>query len=226
MKFAQIVSINIGLPQVLVDLEGTEVTTGFSKSSIQGSIYLAMLNFEGDGQADLKHHGGVDKAVCVYPAEHYDYWRKALDRDFGSAAFGENLTTRGLTEKDVCIGDMFKLGEAVVQVTQPRQPCYKLAFKHKVRNLPLLVQDTGFTGYYFRVLKEGWVSAADQLQLIQPDSAQITIAYANQIMHHDKTHKQGIEAVLHVSALSASWRRTLQNRLNGIYEDQKGRIEG
>ncbi len=122
----QLLSINIGLPKE-VTYGGKVIHTGINKKQVKEPVYLSFVKFNGDGQADLVHHGGVDKAVCVYTSDHYPYWEKELNQNLVYGAFGENITVNGMREEDVCIGDTFELGQAIVQVTQPRQPCFKLA---------------------------------------------------------------------------------------------------
>lgn len=207
--------INIGKP-VAMAYQNNEVVSGFYKTPIVGKIYLASLNFDGDGQGDLKHHGGVHKAVCVYPFERYAYWEQRLGLSLNLGAFGENLTTEGMLEDQICIGDIFQFGEAVVQVSQPRQPCYKIAARYDVKELPAWVQETGYTGYYLRVLQEGWVTPEDTLMLQQHHAAGVTIQYANQIMFHDKNNAAGIQTILDVAELSSSWRDTFTKRLSSL----------
>ncbi|MGE5701192.1 MAG: MOSC domain-containing protein [Clostridia bacterium] len=221
----EIISINVGKP-VLMTYEGKELATGIFKQPVEGPLFLSKLNFNGDGQADLKYHGGVDKAVCVYCFEHYDYWQKQLQRELSFGAFGENLTVQGMLEDQVHIGDIFQIGEAVVQVTQPRQPCHKLAKRYNVPELPVQVQNSGFTGYYFRVLQEGNVAKNDAPKLLDRHPAQVSVTFANQIMHHDKANRAGIERMLSVAELSASWRKTLNNRLEGFEVDTRERLQG
>ncbi|MEC0328980.1 MOSC domain-containing protein [Paenibacillus macerans] len=205
-------SINVGKP-VQVEHHGKEIATGIYKTPVSGPLYLSAMNFAGDGQADLVHHGGTDKAVCVYPFERYAYWERELGRTLAFGAFGENLTTEGMLEDDICIGDMFRLGEAVVQVSQPRQPCFKLGVKHGMPELPLKVQQTGYTGYYFRVVQEGQVVPGDSLILTERHPAGVTLSFANRIMFLDKENADGLKRILEVDALSASWRETLTVRL-------------
>ncbi|MFC4769085.1 MOSC domain-containing protein [Effusibacillus consociatus] len=210
----KVVSINIGKP-VTINYKDQEVVTGIFKSPINGEIYLSSFNLEGDAQADLVNHGGKDKAVCLYPHEHYPYWEKELGRSLAFGAFGENLTVTGMLEQDVCIGDIFQFGEAVVQISQPRQPCHKLAKKFDVVDLPVRVQNTGLTGFYFRVLKEGCISEDRTLKLMERHPQAVTVAFANQIMHHDKHNADGIRRILDVEELSESWRVTLTKRILG-----------
>ncbi|MNP14627.1 6-N-hydroxylaminopurine resistance protein [compost metagenome] len=210
--------INIGKP-VVMTYQNKEIMSGFHKTPIDERIYLSSLNFDGDGQGDLKHHGGVDKAVCVYPFERYAYWEQELGLSLTLGAFGENVTTEGMLEDQICIGDIFQFGEAVVQVSQPRQPCYKIAARYGVKELPAMVQETGYTGYYLRVLQEGWVNPEDTLTLKQHHAAGITLQYANQMMFHDKENAEGIQTILDVEELSSSWRDTFTKRLGSLLND-------
>lgn len=225
MSHVEILSINIGKPQQ-ISFNHKEISTGIFKQPANRALFLSSLNFEGDGQADLVHHGGKEKAVCVYPYEHYPYWEKELTRALEYGAFGENLTIRGLLEADVCIGDIFELGESIVQVSQPRQPCYKLSVKYNLPDMPLKVQETGYTGFYFRVLQEGVVPASACLRRIARQPKAITVSYANRIMHREKDHIAGIRKILEVEELSANWRATFLKRLGGNETDSRERLTG
>ena len=151
--------------------------TGFHKQPQDGPRWLGREGLRGDECADLRVHGGADKAVCVYPSEHLPYWRATLARpELSPGAFGENFSTAGMLENDVCIGDTFRVGAATVQITQPRQPCWKLARRWRVKDLAVQVEQTGRTGWYFRVLTEGEVEAPADLQLLQRPHPQWTIA--------------------------------------------------
>lgn len=196
--------------------EGKEWVSGLRKAPVEGRVFLSALGFDGDGQADLVYHGGRDKAVCVYCREHYSHWESILGQPLGPAAFGENVTVKGLSEETVRIGDIFKMGEAVVQVSQPRQPCYKLGYRYSRTDLPLLVQETGYTGYYFRVLEDGFAEQGAALQLLGRAVNGITVEEANQIMYREKTNRKAILRLLEVRELSDSWRQTLNKRLGGI----------
>ncbi len=207
-----ILSIHVGRPRTY-EFDGKQVETAIVKEPVGGPVYLSRTNFEGDGQADLIHHGGEDKAVCVYPADHYMYWESVLKRKLPEAAFGENVTVKGLTEKDVCIGDIFKLGEALVQVSQPRQPCFKLAKRLNQKDMVLKVRDTGFSGFYFRVLEEGIVAPDSGLQLVSRDAHEATVSYANHLMYHDRGNHPAIRKILEVEALSESWRSSFLKQL-------------
>ncbi|TNJ62727.1 MOSC domain-containing protein [Paenibacillus hemerocallicola] len=221
-----IVSLNVGKPQSFI-YKGKEVPTGiFKKPADDGPIALTALNFEGDGQADPVNHGGLDKAICVYPYEHYSYWEKELGRKLDFGAFGENLTVLGLTEDRVCIGDIYAVGDVRLQVTQPRQPCHKLAKKYDLPELPVLVQNTGYTGFYLRVLAPGLFDRTLPLTLAERHPHGITVAYANQIKHHDKQNIEGIRAILAVRELSESWRASFEKRLSGNEPSADERLNG
>jgi len=211
----EVAAINAGMPQTM-KYQGKELVTGIMKTPVSSSLYLSRAQLEGDGQGDLVHHGGEDKALCVYCLEHYGYWEQKLERKLGYGAFGENVTVRGLPEAEVCIGDKLQLGEAVVQVSQPRQPCYKLAARYGVPDLAMHVQESGFTGYYFRVLQEGVIPPQPTLRLLERDTGGVTVAFANRIKYTDKGNRAGIERILRVAALSASWRESFENRLAGL----------
>lgn len=202
-------SLNIGLPRK-ENFHSKEIITGICKRSVSEPLHLKKLGFEGDGVADLKHHGGQDKAVCVYSIEYYPYWEKVLGIKLPPAAFGENLSVSNLHEDDVCIGNIFQVGTAIVQVSQPRQPCKTLAARYGKNNLVKLVVDSGRTGFYFRVLEEGVVKRGNRLILQESDSHNITISFANHTFHHDKKNCEAIEKILAVPALSESWRQSFQ----------------
>lgn len=200
-------SLNIGLPKKEVFYR-REMTTGICKTATDSPLSLSASGFEGDGVGDLRHHGGTDKAVCVYSLDHYSYWEELLGIKLPESAFGENLTVSGLHEDEVCIGDIFEAGTALLQVSQPRQPCRTLSARYGRNDMVKLVRDSGLTGFYFRVLKEGSVGKGDRLELKKRDDNLVTIAFANSIYHHRKTDCEGIERVLAIEALSASWRKS------------------
>ena len=208
-------SLNIGLPKI-ENFHGKDIMTGMCKKPVAGPLLLTKLGFEGDGVGDRKHHGGEDKAVCVYSLDHFAYWRSVLGIEMPAAAFGENLSVEGLREGDVCIGDSFRIGTAVVQVSQPRQPCGTLAARYGRNDLVKLVADSGKTGFYFRVLTEGQVRVGDPLALTERDRLGVSIAFANNIFHHDRGNRDGIEKVLAVPALSLSWQRSFQELKNRL----------
>lgn len=210
-----LLSLNIGKVQTAI-YKGKEAKSGITKSPVERAVRLTKLGFEGDEQADLEHHGGPDKAICVYSYEHYPHWEEVLGRSLDYGAFGENFTLGKINEHDVRVGDLFRIGSAVVQVSQPRQPCWKLAMKWGLDELPLLVTNSGATGFYFRVAETGEVRVGDELSLLQPHPDGVTVAEANRVMHHDRDDAEGIRRLLAVDALSASWVNTLTKRLGRL----------
>lgn len=211
-------SIQVGLPEqghphCHEDRPPQSWSTGIFKRPVRGPIRLQQKNLEGDGQADLIHHGGVDKAVCVYPSEHWFHWSSVLpQQQLIGGEFGENFTLEGLTEADVCIGDIFSLGSAVVQISQPRQPCWKLARRWQIKDLAVQVEQTGFTGWYFRVLEEGVVESRIPLRLTDRPYPEWTVTTANRIMHQEHSNLKAAEHLSLCPLLSASWRHALHQR--------------
>jgi MOSC domain-containing protein YiiM len=205
-------SLNVGLPKTEL-YHGREIRTAMSKRPVLGPVRLGTLGFEGDGVADRKVHGGPDKAVCVYGTNHYPFWEETLGVALPQAAFGENLSVSSLREEAVCIGDVFQVGTALVQVSQPRQPCATLAARYGRPDIVALVVETGRTGFYFRVLDEGVVEAGVPLEPVEKDQGRISVAYASRIYHHERDNLDGIERVLAIQALSASWRESFQKLL-------------
>ncbi len=200
--------LNVGLPRI-EHFPDKEVVTGICKAPVTGPLRLGKTGFAGvDGVGDGKHHGGPDKAVCVYSLDHYPYWENVLGSRLAPAAFGENLTVSNLHEDAVCIGDLFRVGTALVRISQPRQPCGTLAARYGRSELVKLVVASGRTGFYFSVMEEGIVTRGDELVLEQRDPRGVSISFANHIFHHDKYNCGGIDRVLAVPALSESWRRS------------------
>ncbi len=195
-----------------VGAEGKQWQTALFKEAVRGSVCVRFLGLDGDGQADLESHGGLDKAINAYPSEHYQYWLDELGLACEPGAFGENFSSDGMIEAEVCVGDIYRVGELVVQVSQPRQPCWKIARRWGVKKLALFVQQTGKTGWYYRVLKEAQVSAPDVVELIDRPYPQWTIDRVNQIMYRDKRDWQAAYDLSQCSALSESWKVTLSSR--------------
>jgi MOSC domain-containing protein YiiM len=177
----KIVSLNVGAPSTQRYGE-QELRTGGAKRSVPRAM-LRFDNFDGDGQADLANHGGADKAVCVYPLDHYAYWERALGRGLEAAAFSENLTVSDALERDVCVGDVFRAGGAIVQVSQPRMPCGKLAARNGERMLARWISETGYTGFYMRVLSEGPVATGDTFEVVERHPDRISIADVNGVIY-------------------------------------------
>ncbi len=174
-----VVSVNVGLPR-RITWQGRPVLTGIFKEPVEGRIAVRRLNLEGDLQADLSVHGGPEKAVYAYPAEHYDFWRGLLPEiALPPGSFGENLTVEGLTEENAHVGDRFQIGTAEVMVTQPRMPCYKLAAKFGRTDIIRYFLESRRSGFYLAVLHEGAVGRGDSIQVIERASRGASIAALN-----------------------------------------------
>jgi MOSC domain-containing protein YiiM len=211
----KLVSVNVGLPRE-VAWNDRIVTTGIFKEPVSGTIRVDKLNLEGDRQADLTVHGGEYKAVYVYPAEHYDYWRGELpEMDLPWGMFGENLTVTGLSEDYVNIGDQLRIGSALFTVTQPRMPCYKLGIKFGRDDMPKRFLKSGRTGFYLSVSQEGEVAAGDGIQRVNVDPAEITVSDITRLY----TDRDGLrplrQRATELEALPASWRGYFKKQLEG-----------
>jgi MOSC domain-containing protein YiiM len=202
----RLLSLNVGLPRQ-VRFQGELVTTGIFKKPVQGSVRLRKLNLEGDKQADLKVHGGVDKAVYAYAGENYDYWRQELpDMSLPWGMFGENFTTEGMFEESVNIGDQFKVGTANLIATQPRMPCYKLGVKFGSMDMIKRFLASGLTGVYFKVMKEGELEQGDEIKLIKKAENSVTVKDIVRIYTIDKDDIQTIERAIKIKDLPNGWR--------------------
>lgn len=212
----ELISINVGLPRE-VTWNGKTVSTSIFKEPVEGRVVMRALNLDGDRQADLSVHGGPHKAVYAYPAEHYDYWREELpDMDLPWGMFGENLTTRGLVEEQVNVGDRFRIGTAEVMVTQPRMPCYKLGIKFGRDDIVKRFLASRRTGFYFAVLEEGEVGAGDEIELISRDENQVTVADITRLYAFDKDDMEMLRRATRLTALSESWREYFERRMQGL----------
>ncbi|MED2972087.1 MOSC domain-containing protein [Fictibacillus sp. B-59209] len=210
-----IIALNTGKADVL-SWQGKDISSAINKKPSRGPLFLSNLQFEGDIQADTVHHGGPDKAVCVYSHNHYAYWEKGLGISLDVPSFGENLTVEGLTEKEVFIGDIFRLGEALVQVSQPRQPCFKVAAKLKQPLMIKYIQDTSFSGYYLRVLEEGTVSPGDKLVIEEKHRAGISVEFVNRMTYIDKENREGLTMLAGLNELAEGWRSAMKKRLDSL----------
>lgn len=208
----RIVSLQVGLPR-LMDPHGQPWTTATFKDPVSGKVALSWEGLDGDGQADLVNHGGVDKAVLVYSDDHSERWRRELfPEGLPPGAFGENFTVQGLTEANVCLGDVFQVGSARVQVSQPRQPCWKQSRRYGMNDLVVRIVRTGRTGWYLRVLTEGLVEAGDVMTLLERPHSEWTIERANQVMNVAKTNRELSLELADCPALAQSWVTSLRKR--------------
>lgn len=209
----KLISVNVGQPRE-VDYEGGRVATGIFKQPVAGRVRVRALNLEGDRQADLSVHGGAHKAVYAYPGEHYDYWQRELDgAELPWGAFGENLTTEGLREEEVRIGDRFRIGTAELVVTQPRLPCFKLGIKFGDQRMVKRFLASGRTGFYFAVAREGELEAGDAIELLAREPAAVTVADVTRLYAFERDDEEGLERALASEALTPSWREHFQKQL-------------
>jgi MOSC domain-containing protein YiiM len=209
----KVISLNAGRPRLVLD-RGRQVSTGIFKSAVAGPVMLRQTNLDGDRQADLENHGGTNKAVYAYPAEHYEYWRKELPgMELTPGNFGENLTTKGLLESDARIGDRYRIGGAVLQVAQPRIPCYKLGIRFGRDDMPRRFLASGRSGIYFSVAEEGFVKAGDAIELLERDARGVTIADVNRAFVHSRENLDLLRRIVELEILP-----------RGLHGDFAGRL--
>ena len=210
----ELVSVNVGRPRD-VHISGKSVSTAISKEPLHCRVMVRRLGVEGDGQADREAHGGVDQAVYAYPQEHYGYWESALKREaFPFGQFGENFTVRGLNEETVRVGDVLRIGGARLQVSQPRIPCYKLAYRMaEGADFPKIFLRSKRTGFMLRVLAEGEVGPGDAIETESSVSEAATIAEFVHVAHFDTRNALELRRLLASPDLSAEWRRKFEDML-------------
>ena len=209
----KLLSINVGLPRE-VKWRGKVVRTSIFKAPVSGRVRVMRLNVEGDQQSDLSVHGGVEKAVYAYPSEHYAFWRNQIaSTDFPWGAFGENLTTEGLLEDRVHIGDRFRAGSTEFIVTQPRMPCFKLAIRFNRPDIVRRFLRSGRAGFYLAVVQEGDIGAGDSLDLVAEDNSHITVADVVGLYAADAANQDLLRRASELSALPESWREYFRERL-------------
>jgi MOSC domain-containing protein YiiM len=209
----KLLSVNVSLPKEVPYMNKTS-TTGIFKEPVNGRVMLQTLNLDGDGQADLKAHGGIHKAAYVYSIENYDYWKRELGRtDFTFGQFGENFTVQGMLDDAIYVGDVFRVGGALVEVTQPRVPCFKLGIKMRFPQFPKMFLTSGRPGFYLRVLEEGEVGAGDVLDRVKTDPERMTVQEVCHLLYFDQKNLEGAQKALRIQALSPGWRGSFEERL-------------
>lgn len=209
----------VGNPDATNPME-KEWESGMFKEKTHEKLWLTKTGLNGDEVADTKNHGGLQKAIFAYPIEHYDYWRKERNIEkIHIGGMGENLATQHVTEHQICIGDTFQFDEAIIQVSQPRTPCWKPARRFRSKDLTLQIQDTGRTGWYFRVLKEGFVQEGKELVLLERPHPEWTVAVCNEVMFNkDRIDLLLMEKLVDCELLSESWKGSLRKRLVKVKE--------
>lgn len=217
-----VVSLNIGRPQ-LFTRDGRTISTSINRRPVHESVDLTITGFAGDRPSNQEVHGGVDRAACCYPHEHYAHWRDVLGGEVEVPAFGENLTTHGALETEVCVGDVYRIGGATVQISQPRQPCGTLAMWIGHSHLPKWVNEAGYTGFYLRVLSPGSVRAGDEMTLIERPLVGATILALTRLMLDKEAPIERLEEASAMVELSESWRTKLAKRARNLRgEAQEG----
>jgi ferredoxin-NADP reductase/MOSC domain-containing protein YiiM len=220
----RLLSVNVGLPRD-VSWQGRMVHTGIWKTPVEGPQLVRRLNIEGDGQGDLNGHGGERRAVLVYQMESYRYWQTYLQRsDFAYGQFGENFTVDGLSDAEVCIGDRYRIGGALFEVTQPRVTCYRLGIRLNVPEMAALLVKHGRPGFYLRVLDEGEVEAGDEITRVVCGPEQMSVGEVSALLYMPGHPRDRLERALRIPMLSVGWRRSLEALLT--QEDQGGATTG
>jgi len=219
---ATILSVQIGLPQTISypqakDAHAETWRSGIYKKPVSGAVWASRTNLAGDGQADLSVHGGPDKAVYAYPSEHYPRWRAELGlAEMAFGGFGENLTVSGLLELEVSIGDVYRAGEALLQISQPRGPCWKLARRWGIKGLEKHFSVTGRTGFYLRVLQEGNVETGNGLELVERPAPEWTVLRAHRLLEDFHSDPEAAVQLSELPMLSESCRGSLKKNLNKL----------
>jgi MOSC domain-containing protein YiiM len=209
----RIASVNVGLPRE-VEWRGRSVATGIFKSPVEGRIPVRTLNLDGDRQADLSVHGGPEKAVYGYPSEHYEFWRGELPGvELPPGSFGENLTTEGLLETGLRIGDRLRTGSAVLRVTQPRMPCFKLGVKFQREDMVKRFLASGRSGFYFAVDEEGDVAAGDAIEPLERATHDVTVSEITRLYARDRDDVEAFRRAASVEALPRGWRDFFREQL-------------
>src|SRR5215471_5845957 len=205
-----VVSVNVGLPKD-VEWRGTVVRTAIWKQPVQGRVLATRLNLSGDGQADLSGHGGEQRAVMVYQLGSYRYWETYLRRsDFVCGNFGENLTVEGLADDEVCIGDRFRIGGGIFEVSQPHVTCYRVGIRLNHPEMAALLVSHRRPGFYFRVIQEGEVGAGDRIEKIAGGPEQMTVAEINALLYSGQHRIESLQRALRIPALSLGWRGSMR----------------
>ncbi|HSP71344.1 MAG TPA: MOSC domain-containing protein [Gaiellaceae bacterium] len=220
----RVVSVNVGLPRE-VSWRGKRITTGIYKEPVAGPVRIRALNLDGDRQADLRVHGGRDKAVYAYPSEFYELWRRERpELELGWGQFGENLTTEGLLDGDVSVGDRFRIGSAELIVTQPRLPCFKLGIKMGRDEFVTDFLERGLLGFYFAVAREGEVAAGDPIVEVSRDTRRFRVTEVARLYAYDRDDADALARAAALDVLPESWRTYFRKRLADLEVRSSARV--
>src|SRR6516225_1353396 len=207
---ARLLSVNVGLPREIA-WRGKTVYTSVWKQPIDGRRFVRRLNIDGDAQGDLAGHGGEQRAVFVYQIDSYHYWERELNRgDFTFGQFGENFTVEGLADNEVCVGDRYRIGGALFEVTQPRVTCYRIGIRMDEPRMPALLVAHHRPGFYFRVLEEGEVGTGDDIVKVAEGPERLTVAAVDALLYLPGPAKEELERALRIPALSAGWKSSFE----------------
>ena len=210
----RLISVNTGGPRQVTAEEGRTVRTSIWKTARGGRVFASTTNLDGDKQSDLRVHGGVYKAVYCYPSEHYAYWREQLpEAELPWGAFGENLTTEGLLETDLAIGDRFRIGAAEFRVTQPRQPCFKLGIRFGREDIIARFLYSGRSGFYVAVVLEGDVGAGDAIEIVEREKDSMLVSDIFTLYTDDEGRQDDVRRAAALPALSPSWQKHFRSRV-------------
>ena len=209
----KLLAVSVSLPRE-VTVKGKTVRTGIFKEPVNRRVQVKTLNLDGDGQADLIGHGGEMRAVLVYSFENYAHWATELGRkDFSFGQFGENFTVEQMLDNEIHVGDRFRIGTAVFEVSQPRVPCYKLAIKMRTDGFYSRLLQSGRPGFYFRVLEEGEVGAGDAVHRLSAHPVGMTVRQMSNLLYFEKDDLDGARRALRIDAMSPGWRQSFETRL-------------
>src|SRR6187200_2829155 len=223
-SMARLLSVNVGLPRD-IEWKGRVVHTAIWKDPVHGPCHVGRLNIDGDGQGDLAGHGGEQRAVFVYQLDSYRYWERELGRsDFVHGQFGENFTVDGLGDDAVCIGDRYRIGTAVFEVTQPRVTCYRVGIRMNDPRIPALLVSHHRPGFYFRVLQEGDVQAGDEILKLASGPEQMTVAEVDALLYLPGHPRQQLLKALRIPALSPGWQASFRALLAGTGSGNAGLV--
>jgi len=207
----RVVAVFVGMPRS-VTTAGGKLFTGGAKSSV-ADAFLHFSNFAGDGQGDLRHHGGRDRSACVYVADHYDWWKTEYGFDLRHGAFGENLTIQGALEHLICVGDVFRVGKALVQVSQPRDPCHTIDRLAGVPGLWTRARDSGRLGFHMRTLEEGLVRAGDAFEIVRRHPEGISVARVLDLYHGRSQDRELAKRLAHLAEFADQGKKIITERL-------------